>query len=284
MYYLNEETKNMESIYNYQDYRIYLRDHYDECKKRNVKFSLRAFASKIDLNVSTITRILKGQRNISEETMERIISYLKLRDREAECFRLLVQYNQACNPADKRALYEQIRQFRKTRLRDLGHEYDEYFSKWFNIALRELINILPNKMKSVDIAKMLIPSPKPNDIRKSFNLLLRLGLVKQNPDGSLELKDKFISTPDEWTSTAIHSFQVAMADLGKQALDRFPKNERNISTLTLSLSPEGFSKTRKAIERVHEEIVEIAHSDSNANRIYELNLQLFPLSTQAKEQ
>jgi uncharacterized protein (TIGR02147 family) len=273
----------MESIYSYRDYRVYLRDYYEQCTANNARFSLRSFALKIGLNVSNLTRILKGERNIAEATAERLVVYLKLRDREAEYFRLLVQYNQAHNPADKQALYEQIRLFRKTRLRNLGAEYDEYFANWYNIALRELLNILPRKLKSAEIAKLLLPSPKPNDIRKSFNLLLQLGLVKEHDDGTLELSEKFVTTPDEWTGTTIHSFQIAMAELGKQALDRFPKNDRNISTFTLSLSPEGFKKTVQALARVQQEIAEIAGTDAGPDRIYELNLQLFPLSKPCKE-
>ena len=268
----------MKPIYNYQDYRSFLRDFYAECNARNPRFSLRSFASKVGLNVSNITRILNGQRNISEKTQRRIVACLKLRERESEYFTLLVRYTQARNTADKRALYEQIRLYRKTKLRNLSPEYDEYFSNWFNVALRELINIVRRKMKSRELARMLLPSPKPNDVRKSLNLLLRLGLVKQKADGCMELADKFVSTPDEWTGTAIHSFQVAMAEIGKQALDRFPKSERDISTLTLSLSREGLSAAKAAIQRAREEVMHVANSDSSADRVYELNLQLFPLS------
>lgn len=273
----------MQAIYRYRDYREYLRDYYEQCNVHNNRFSLRSFAAKIGLNVSNLTRILKRERNVSEETTERLIGCMKLHDREADYFRLLVQYNQARNPADKQALYEQLRLFRKTRLRNLGPEYDEYFADWYNIALRELINILPVKMKSTDLARLLLPSPKPNDIRKSFNLLLRLGLVKRNEEGTLQLVEKLVTTPDEWTSTTIHAFQIAMAELGRQALDRFPKSERNISTSTLSLSPEGYRKTVQALQRVQQEIAEIAGSDNDPDRIYEVNLQLFPLSKKVKE-
>jgi uncharacterized protein (TIGR02147 family) len=284
MYYLNKGRKKMKAIYTYQDYRSFLRDFYADCNARNPRFSLRSFASKVDLNVSTITRILKGQRNISEETRNRIAAYLKLRERETEYFNLLVHYTQARNTADKCALYEQIRLFRKTRLRNLGREYNEYFSNWYNVALRELLTLMPRKTQSRQLAKMLMPSPKANDIRKSFNLLIRLGLVKQNADGCLELADKFVSTPDEWTGTAIHAFQAAMSELGTQALDRFPKAERDISTLTLSLSRNGLSLAKVVLRRAREEILAITKSDLSVDRVYELNLQLFPLSKSRGEQ
>lgn len=257
----------MQSIFCYQDYRKYLHDFYTECNLRNPKFSLRAFAAKLELNVSNIVRIISGERNISESSLERIINYLKLREREAEYFRLLVNYNQSKNDAEKQALYGQVLLFRKARLRNLGKEHDEYFSNWYNVALRELLHIFKTPVTSKQLSAMLIPSPKPNEIRKSLNLLQKLGLINKNSDGTYSLKEQMLSTPNEWTGTAIHLFQIAMAELGKQALDRFPKNQRDISTLTLSLSDEGMAKIKDILKKAREEMLEIANADKKPDRI-----------------
>lgn len=273
----------MQSIYNYQDYRLFLRDFHTECCQRNPKFSLRAFAARLGINASNMIRILNGQRNISASSQERIVTFLKLRDREAEYFNLLVQYNQSKNPADKRALYAQVLLFRKTRLRNLGKDHDEYFSSWYNVALRELLNILPCKATSQELSAMLLPSPRPNEIRKALNLLKNLGLITRCDDGKYSLTQQLVSTPTEWTSTAIHSFQSSMADLGKEALDRFSKNERDISTLTLSLSGDGVTKIKDVMKRARDEMLEIASTDTHCDRVCQINLQLFPLSTVQKE-
>lgn len=81
----------MQSIFYYQDYRKYLHNFYTECNLRNPKFSLRAFAAKLELNVSNIVRVMSGERNLSTSSLERVINYLKLREREAEYFTLLVK-------------------------------------------------------------------------------------------------------------------------------------------------------------------------------------------------
>lgn len=273
----------MQSIYNYQDYRVFLRDFYTDCSQRNPKFSLRSFAAKLNINVSNIVRILNGQRNISSDCRDRIVVFLKLRDRETEYFNLLVQYNQSKNPADKQAHYAQVLLFRKARLRNLGKEHDEYFSNWYNVALRELLNILQCKVTSRELSTMLIPSPQPNEVRKALNLLKNLGLIHRSEDGKYTLTEQIVSTPTEWTSTAIHLFQSAMADLGKQALDRFGKNERDISTLTLSLSDDGMTKIKDVMKRARDEMLQIASTDIHCDRVCQVNLQLFPLSTVQKE-
>ncbi len=273
----------MQSIFCYQDYRRYLQDFYTECNLRNPKFSLRAFAAKLELNVSNIVRIINGERNLSVSSLERIINYLKLREREAEYFTLIVKYNQSKNNSEKQTLYEQVLLFRKTRLRNLGQEHDEYFSNWHNVALRELLNVLTTPATSKQLSAMLIPSPKPNEIRKSLNLLQKLGLINKNSDGTFSLTEQMLSTPNEWTGTAIHLFQIAMAELGKQALDRFPKNQRDISTLTLSLSEEGLVKIKDILKKARGEILEIANADKKPDRICQLNFQFFPLSTVQKE-
>jgi hydrogenase maturation protease len=149
--------------------------------------------------------------------------FMKLRDREAEYFDLLVQYCQSTSPADKRACHEQIRLFRNMHLRNLGREHDEYFVNWYNVALRELLTIASKPTASRALSRMLIPSPRPNDIRKSLNLLQKLGLIKRKANGAWEPSEKFVSTPDEWTGTAIHTFQIAMAELGNSLLTVFPK-------------------------------------------------------------
>jgi hypothetical protein len=66
--------------------------------------------------------------------------------------------------------------------------------------------------------------------------LEKLGLVAKNPDGYYEHTDAMISTGDEWKSLAIQNFQIEAADLAKHAIQNIPKLDRDISTLTLSIS------------------------------------------------
>ncbi len=276
-------TISMLLIFEYKSYRVFLKEFISYSQKQNPKYSLRLFAKKIGINPSSVVRILNGQRNISSDLENRIISTLKLRTRKARYFSLLVKYDQAKRPAEKRIYYEQLRLFRYTKLKTLPPTSDEYFLHWYNVATRELLNIVQGNADSNKLSKLLIPHVKPNDIRKSLTILRKLGLIVKNKKKKWVPTDKFVSTPNEWTNTATHSFQCQMADLGRTALDAFPKSDRDISTLTISLSENGLNNVKEIITQARQDILQATASDTNVTRVYQVNLQLFPLSGFCKE-
>jgi uncharacterized protein (TIGR02147 family) len=93
-----------------------------------------------------------------------------------------------------------------------------------------------------------------------------------------------ISTGDEVHSTEVAKFQMQMLELARQALDRMPANRRDISTLTLSVSQQGFEKIRAIIQRTRKEILSAAVDDTNEDRVVQLNIQLFPLADMSQSE
>jgi uncharacterized protein (TIGR02147 family) len=67
-------------------------------------------------------------------------------------------------------------------------------------------------------------------------------------------------------------------ELAQEALYSVPKTHRDISTLTLSISKQGLQRMKEKIKEFRRELLEIAKADEHADRVYQLNLQLFPLS------
>jgi uncharacterized protein (TIGR02147 family) len=62
------------------------------------------------------------------------------------------------------------------------------------------------------------------------------------------------------------------------ALDAIAPEMRDFSTLTLSVSQEGLKQIKDVLAESRKTIMKIAKSDSNEDRVYQLNLQLFPLT------
>lgn len=67
-----------------------------------------------------------------------------------------------------------------------------------------------------------------------------------------------------------------MAELGVEAIERFPKNQRDISTLTVSLSAESLERIKALIKSVRDNILEEAKT--GGDRVYQINFQVFPVS------
>jgi uncharacterized protein (TIGR02147 family) len=270
--------KGINSIYQYLDYRNFLTDWFKEKKKKNPRYSIRAFARSLKLNAGTVTRILQGKRNISKKVITRIIEHFKLRQKEAEYFELLVIFNQSKKAEEKRIYYERIMNFLKVNHKKIEAGQYEYFNQWYNIAVREILNFYPFDGDFSTLAKFLEPRIKPGQAKNAVKLLEKLRLIKKNKKGTYRLSDSFITTGEKWKGTAIHAFQMAMAELGKKSLDRFPKGERDISTLSLGLSPQGLARIREVLKETRKQIMAISKSEKKVNRAYQLNFHLFPLS------
>jgi len=92
---MNNELNNI-SIFEYDDYRAYLRDLYEHLKKTGTHFSYRSFSSKAGFRSPNILKlVIDGKRNLSPQSVQKFARALNLKKDEAEFFRILVNLNQA---------------------------------------------------------------------------------------------------------------------------------------------------------------------------------------------
>ena len=68
----------MINIYDYSNYRRFLSDMLAQRKRSGQKESFRAMARAVGLNVSTVTRIIKAERNLQPAMVEKFARYLGL--------------------------------------------------------------------------------------------------------------------------------------------------------------------------------------------------------------
>ncbi len=271
----------MPSVYEYTDYRQYLADEMRERRGRNPSLSVRAFASKVGMNAGNLTRILSGKRNLGVRRIPKLAAALGLRAREGEYFALLVRFAQATDPAQRGELCEQLSRSRavQARMREVPPSSYEYFGTWYNVVLRELIACGSAQKATVeDLAKLLDPPIAARQARRAVRLLEKLGLVERDSSGCLSQTDAFVTTADAWQNQAVNAFQAAAAELGRQALDRFPRSERDMSTLTVGLSDESLSAVKSILAQAREKILALAANDRKPDRVHQLNLHFFPVT------
>jgi uncharacterized protein (TIGR02147 family) len=67
-----------------------------------------------------------------------------------------------------------------------------------------------------------------------------------------------------------------------KALD-LPLSERDMSGVTMGITRKAYEQIKKEIVDFRRRIVAIASADDDAEQVYRLNLQLFPLSERLKK-
>lgn len=270
----------MISVFDYTDYRALLRDLYQQEKRDKPFFSYRYICAKVGFtSAGFFTNIIAGKRNISSDIIFKFAELFKFNKRETEYFETLVLYDQSKQHTHKKFYYEKLLSMRRGKVRELAADQYEYFNKWYYVAVREALNFFDFKGDYRALAKKLRPAITPSEAKEAVVLLERLGLVAKNANGTYSLTDATITTVPHVPLVAVHNFQIATMDLAKQALDRIPREERTISTLTLSLSKETFDAVSEKLALFRREMLDMVKNDQHeVDRVFQFNFQIFPLT------
>jgi uncharacterized protein (TIGR02147 family) len=269
----------MQSIFDFLDYRQYLSSYYKNKKETSQYFSYRYFALKIGINSpSFLKNVFEGKRNLTRPMTERFCKALDLKFKEKLYFQNLVLFNQAKTVTEKQQYYAALRStFGGVRESILDQDQIEYFSNWYIPVVRELICLHNFKDDYGRIAASLKPKIEPSQAEGAIDLLIRLKLVEKMENGEYKRVSSALTANDSIFSSAVRSFTSSMIDLSKAALDQDKKN-RHISGITMGISQETYSLLLTEIEAFKDRVKNIVNYDNSGNKIYQLNLSLFPLS------
>lgn len=268
----------MQDIYSYYDYHKYLNDFYTEKKSSFPMFSYRYISQKVGVDHALIVKIFQGTRHISSKSIPLFASLLGLSRRKSEYFELLVMYGKAKTNNEIKHYFEKLLSFSGIEGHRVESDKYEFYQKWYYTTVREILHLHPFKDDYEWLANMVEPAITPTEAKKAVHLLERLSFIKRNEAGYFELTTRFITTGLEWRSIAIRSFQKEVMNLAIQAVDRIPKEERDISTVTLTLDDSCFEIVRDRVAALQKELVEISSTCEDVNRVYQVNLQVFPIS------
>ncbi len=272
----------MPQLYEYLDYRLFLRDWLAEKQATNPRYSLRLAASKAGCDPAFLLRVLQGKKNPSVKLAFQLGQLVGLQGKAMEYFDHLVQLSKAESHAERSHLIERLTVMRKSKLRSLEGVQYAYFDKWYYTAIRELLDFYPFRGNYKDLARMVMPPIKPSEAQKAIAILMELGLVRETSQGVFERTDAVLTTGEGWRSVAIAKFQMSMIDLAKEAFERCSEEDRNFSTLTLSVSDPTYRRIVDNLIAFRREALELAKQDGAADRVWQFNFQIFPLSKSGK--
>jgi uncharacterized protein (TIGR02147 family) len=273
----------LKTIFDFTDYRRYLREYYAWAKSNQRGFSHRAFMAKTGMSgPNYFKRVMDGVHNLTDNSIPKFASALELTDSEANYFKYLVYFNQAETLFDKDRFFGILMDLKTPHAHYVLQkaQYD-YYTDWFNVAIREMLSFMPYKDNAADMAKRLAPAIPPKKVKKAIELLEGLGLVEKTEDGTYRAASKFILTDPDVQSLFVPKFHQAMARLAEEAITRFPKDERYFSGTTVSISDRTYKEIIELIRATRKEVLRKVGEDQEPERVYHLNMQLFPLTAPA---
>jgi len=268
------------SVFEYDNFREYLKDRYEEAKAKDPKFSFRYF-SRIagSKSPSFLKHVMDGERNLTAKHIENLARGFKLSEEETFFFRNLVNLNQSATVDERQIYIKRILQSKEYRkLHPLSTAQYELFTKWYFVPIRELV-ALPGFVENPEwIAKQFNFAVSAQDVKFAIAELTKLGLLKRNGQGKLIQSEPHVTTQDNIVSSSLAKSHQELIKRGAESIDRVPREQRDILGVTFAVSSESMGKIKEKVLNFRREMVELLSSEQNPDTVYQFHLLLFPLA------
>lgn len=239
-----------------------LLDYLNNLKKKNPKFSLRAFAKKIDMSPSHLSSIINKRKKLSPKQAIQIIKKLELD--AGQSLKLL----EDVHPELKQALKTKVEQ------KILSDDQFKLISDWVHFAILSLSFLPDSQASSKWISKKLNVSE--SRIASSFLRLQKMGLI-QVFDKKYTQTLMSITTTRDISSSAIRENHRQNLEMAQQKLQTIDVLQREYGSITFPLNIRDIQKAKDLITEFKLKFYnEIKTSDPTD--VYTLAIQLFPLT------
>lgn len=267
------------SVFDYTDFRQYLRDFYKQEKSASKSFSYRSFAIRAGFNSSGLYKdVVDGRRDLNNQHVFQFCKAMKLTGRQVVYFENMVGFDQAKTVEQRNQYFGRMMKVHNGKVYKIEADRYEYYSKWYYSAIRELAGTGMVTNDFGKVARTLNPVITPERAKKAVKILLKLGMIKKNKTGRYVQVQSAITTGPDVKSLNVANFQKAMMRLADEAIDRHPAKNRDISTLTLSISKKRMDEFKSEIVAFRKRLAGMAESNAALDSVFQFNMQFFPLS------
>lgn len=270
------------NVFMYFDYREYIRTVLETLQSEGA--SMRSIQETAGVPGSAFfSRILDGSRPLSTANAKVLAKAWELGSEEADYFLDLVQFGNEKNVDKRECLLKKLLAARaKKQEYALQDTALQFFSKWYYPVLRDLLPLVPAGTSAEKIGRYFIPPLRAPQIQSGIRYLLDAGFITCDENGKYSITNPIISTPPRVRSTILRKYHLKNLEINAEVYDSFTSDDRSITSLTCSLSKEGFEKVRAELASVREKILAIAREDKSPDRVCHVGFQLVPRAKEGK--
>lgn len=262
-------------IFQYLDYRSFLKDRLDEAAKKHQK-SLRSIAREADFKTHTLlVMVLKGKRNLSHHHAQKLAEVFTLTKPETDFLLRLIDFADAHTLEERDRAYRELLRFKAFQeVRKVGAAEYEYFSHWYVVAILEAIGTTHPRANAETLAEALGITTKMAE--DALNLLKQLGLLARE-GGRWIRQEKLVEAYPEVSSIGLRNFHRGMIQKAFDSVDAVDPKKRVLMGLSLGVRASDLEAIRKKCFEFGSALNLEFSSGEKSDRLYQLNLQFFPL-------
>ena len=219
--------------------------------------------------------IVKGKK-LSSRMVPKFVEVLGLNKKEARYFETLVNMDQAKTATERNAFFEELLKQHPDSHRILNEDAYEYYNHWYNSVLFTALEVVDVSDDLEPIQKLIFPKVSVGTLKRSLELLERLGFVRKNENGFWKSCRDSVSSGAYNNSDLVRQYQLQCFELSKQALLASDESSSDMGTFTFSVSDDAFKAIAKEIQGLKAKVRKIIMQDKKkATGVHQLNIHLF---------
>ncbi|HNY32169.1 MAG TPA: TIGR02147 family protein [Fibrobacteria bacterium] len=267
----------MDEGFAYSDYRDLLCAAFERRKSADPQYSYKILSEHLGLDTAGAYRILHKERHLPGRSVSRAIEFLGLTGRAAEYFVLMTSYARERGKGARQKILERAMELQDVPRRRLSDQELAFFRDWWMVAVRCAVEVLDGRANPEELSRRIVPPVSPEAIREAIQVMLDLGIAKRSPGERLHFVDRHLTADAAEGRAAVAQFQKKMLELASDSVHRFPREKRDISTLTLTLDEAAFQDVREILRDCRRRIQQRVGEAKSSDRVLQVAIAIFPL-------
>lgn len=236
---------------------LVLKKELERRKSFTPSYSVRKFARDLDISPAQLSQLISEKRNISDKILQKISKSLELSSSESKQLRNI----SGREPTSTK--------------NELREDHFKLISDWYHFAILSLSEIKGSKADSRYVSKKFGISLE--EANEAIFRLRRLGLIKIHNDDTFEQVQKDLHIESKTKNESIQKYHTQNLRLSEYKLKTIEPERREFSSMTMAIDPSKLARARTLINQFKEDMTDLLEA-GNKKEVYQLSIQLFPLS------
>jgi uncharacterized protein (TIGR02147 family) len=257
-------------------YRNLLRQELEDRTARNSRYSLRSFASALDISPQRLSDLIRGRYGLSATQAQAIAERLGLTDDELKRFVASAEMLHSRSALRRKVAQETFASL-SSEITSLNLDSFEVISVWYHCAILELTYLKKFNSDSSWISTQLGISKFM--VEQAIGRMERLGLLTISKSGKVSRTAEFIATPTGIPNKALRSFHKQILEKAIQAIDLQHVDERDVTSTVMAIDRTKMNEAKQDLKHFRRKFMKKYGTSTNQNAVYCLGMQFFNLST-----
>jgi uncharacterized protein (TIGR02147 family) len=235
------------------------------CEK-NPRYSLRSFATSLQLSPAFLSKLLKGERRFTTRTVDLLAKQLMLNPDQIAFYKNRLNKKNGSQVEAPEIAYRQI-----------SLDQFQLISDWYHFAILELVTVENFDESPAWIAKRL--NLNQHQVSEALDRLHRLGYLERDAKGRLILveENRTVIGP-EIAGPATHKQQTQILEKSIQALQEVPIAHRSQSSSTMAIPSNRIDEAKEIIQEFRRRLASLMQRPGPRDSVYQLSVSFFPLT------